>query len=196
METPISKLELRTSKLRERDAIPEELQKKYSHIIAHTLFNSDFYRAADTIYTYVSFRSEVSTIEIITKALLDGKKVCCPKIVDNKLFFYQIDSPSAFQSGYFGVMEPTGIDVYEEPSDSRNLILTPGSVFDRNGYRIGYGKGFYDRYFWKAHKGTRTLIGLAYDMQIVNDIQPSVLDYPVDYIITENEFMMCKHKNQ
>ncbi len=87
----------------------------------------------------------------------------------------------------WGILEPTIVD-NNNIGKTFDLIIVPGVAFDRNGNRIGYGGGYYDKYINNL-KHKHKLLALAYDVQIVNNIESEIHDIIIDYIVTENEFI-------
>ena len=226
-----SKKQLRTKILQIRDALTEEQRQIDSAKITEKVLASEEYKNAETILTYASFRSEVNTFPLIEYALKDGKKVYVPRIEEEirddgtkvkSMEFYRIVSKDELKRGYWGVPEPeaeverlfsigtnkTKDNILQEENGislvkSSLLILLPGAVFDKNGNRIGYGGGFYDRYFagLRLQKITTTVetdmmadteisvckMALAFDCQVVEQgmIPVEEHDVQVDVIVTE-----------
>lgn len=166
------------------------LRKKYLEIrknckpnianIHQTLFSSAEFINAKTVFTYVSFGDEISTYEIIEECFRLNIKVAVPKCVNNNLKFYYINSFSDLKLGYYNILEST---TNLKANDFQNSIcITPGIVFDKKGYRIGYGKGYYDRFF-KDYTGMK--IGLCCKKCLIDDVCPNEFDVPVDYVILD-----------
>ena len=159
--------------------------QKLSDDIFRLFINSSFYDDADMIFTYWSTGSEVSTHNLISRALYDGKKVALPKCVDNQgnMKFYFISSPDDLSVGMYGIMEPTEnfpADIFSENS----VCVVPGLSFDNNGFRLGYGKGYYDR-FLNSFSGIA--VGFCYDECIAELLPRNEFDKKVDYIITNKK---------
>ena len=191
MET---KKEIRKRILSERDKIPAEERKILSRKIKEQMLESSCYRMAEVILAYVSYRSEVDTIELIKQAVADGKRVFAPKVHGDDMEFWQINSMEDLQSGYQGILEPEetiSFSAYQkEHRDVKILMWMPGAVFDMQRHRIGYGKGFYDRYLGSLAKdacidGKLTKIALAYRCQVLAQIPCEPHDYRPDYLLTE-----------
>lgn len=128
---------------------------------------------------YVSFNHEVDTLNII-KALLGHKRVCVPRIVDRVMHFVEIRSLADLKAQTMGILEPVAKD-WINPKEI-DAFLIPLSAFNERGYRIGYGKGYYDRYL----KGLFALkIGLAYSFQKLDLAFESPHDVACDIIVTE-----------
>ena len=138
--------------------------------------------SADVIMAYVSYKSEVDTIPIINKLLLEGKKIVVPRVSDDDMDFYVISDLNNLEEGYKGIKEPASDCIKYEPAGNE-IMLLPGTVFDKRLFRVGYGKGYYDRYLAR-HKGITT-IGLAYDFQLVDEVPVDTWDKGLDMIITE-----------
>ena len=185
----LSKSELRKVILKKRDELSPEEHRELSEVIAGKIFNWDVYKESESILVYVSFRSEINTYDIIKNALNEGKKVYCPKINEDDMFFYQINSLNDLMPGYMGIMEPKeGLTALKDTA-CKTLVLMPGSVFDKKGNRVGYGKGYYDRFLSDCRKKGLNFItsALAFSFQIVENIPAEQHDYKADYIFTEKE---------
>lgn len=183
---------LRKQKMQERDSLSAEMRQALSDIITNKVIELEEYKLAETILCYVSCRSEVSTVELIEHSLKAGKTVGVPKVEGDDMCFYKIMSMDDLEPGYFGVLEPKTCKPIEETNNS--LVIVPGLVFDLDLNRIGYGKGFYDRYFQKAETVGNSLIkcGIAYDMQICDRIETDQYDRHLDMIITEKRIIRKK----
>ena len=133
------------------------------------------------------FRGEVATGTLIEKAWELGKKVYVPRVAGKEMEFYQIYSFEDLEKGAYGILEPKKeCPVYEAGEGQTTLAILPGSVFDEKKNRVGYGGGFYDRYFEKRKDICR--IAAAYEMQIVEEIETEEFDLPADYVTTEERF--------
>ncbi len=162
----------------------ERLDRK----ITAKLLNMWQYRDAEIVFTYVSTDIEVDTREIIKRALLDGKTVAVPKCVDGTrlMDFYVIKSFSDLESGAFGVLEPIS-DKCEKITDfSKGLCIVPALAFDRAGYRLGYGKGYYDRFLSNFCGET---LGLCYNACTQETLPHGKYDKRVDKIITQSNII-------
>jgi 5-formyltetrahydrofolate cyclo-ligase len=173
-----------------RDALEHTQKSDYDKSIFNRLINCDFYNDANIIFTYVSFKSEVDTIKIIDHSLSLGKLICVPKINKHtkSMEVYRIKGFEDLDKGYFGILEPNE-DCREVPADNIDLILLPGLAFDRSGTRIGYGRGFYDRYLTKC-KAYVPKIALSYDFQVASKLPSNEFDIKVDAIITNKEIIL------
>lgn len=162
----------------------EEKTAEYSGRICMHLQNSRYYKEAKVIAFYYPLGKEVSLNDLVRQAWLDGKCTVFPKVVGEDMEFYAVSDFSQLKEGYFHVMEPVGQESVELKDA---LILTPGVVFDRQGGRFGYGKGFYDRYF-AAHPFCKR-IGVAYEAQVTEKLPMEQHDIGMQNVVTENGFV-------
>ena len=149
--------------------------------ICRRLIKSDEYQSARVVGLYYSYESEVYTLDLIRYGLSDNKRILLPKVVGNELIFYEINSLDNLVKSSFGIMEPSG----GVPIDKNNidLIVVPGVCFDRDLNRIGFGKGYYDRYLADYYGPT---IGICFEDQISDEtILGEETDIKLQYIITE-----------
>jgi len=166
--------------LRKRNRLSKEEIIKKSKIIKERLFSSEEYKNSKTIMFYVSFGSEVDTIDMI-KESLKNKIVCVPAIKDNKIIPSIInDIKELNKKNRYGILEPYKINKIKK--QDIDLVIVPGIVFDKNNHRIGYGKGYYDD-FLKDFKGKT--IGLAFSLQILEIIPKDEWDVKLDKVISE-----------
>lgn len=186
-------------------SIKSELRKEIKHqrkliqnkdfldeTIVNQLLNSSYYKSSNTILSYASLDDEICTDKLINNALSDGKTVALPYCCDNEghMLFYIIKSMDDLVSGSFGVREPN-IDKCKQLNNFDNaLIIVPGLCFSQNGNRLGYGKGYYDRFL---QNNSLISIGLCYNSFIKNDVPTDKYDIPVDFIISEKRIYSCKN---
>ena len=144
--------------------------------------NCDQYKKADKLFVYWSVGSEVDTHRIIEDALNRGKKVALPKCTDSQgnMQFYYINSLTDLTEGMYGVMEPIA-DVIADDYTAESLCLVPALSFDSDGYRLGYGKGYYDRFLSRF---TGVSFGLCYEESLSDKLPRDIYDKKVDYIVT------------
>ena len=166
---------------RQRDLLPENEVCKRSKAIVESIVSSRLFLEAGTVFFYYPLRQEVDLLAAAARALEMGKLVGFPRTEGQEIRFYKVQSLEAFSEGRFHVMEPVGAQLIEEESP---LILVPGVAFDEEKNRMGYGKGYYDRYLARAPQAVK--VGVAYEMQIAPKICSKGYDIPMDYIVTEN----------
>jgi len=185
-----AKKKLRQSILKKRDAIDINTKTIWDNQIFSSFINSNHYQNASTIFTFVSFGSEVDTHKIIKFALSDNKIICVPKTSKkNGIEVFRINGFDDLEVGYFKILEP--IANCEKISPAKiDFILMPGLAFNRVGDRIGYGGGFYDRFLLNISTSVDK-IALAYHFQVVEDIPTTENDIKIDGIITNKEVIHC-----
>ena len=126
---------------------------------------SKYFSESKVIGLYYPILNEVQTFRIMSQAILNLKTVCLPTIVDEQISFFKYDPTKSLKVGKYGIMEP------ETSSENMNhlldIVITPGVVFDVTGNRIGYGKGYYDKFFNSIGFQNMTLVGLGYDFQFI-----------------------------
>ncbi|KZE66425.1 5-formyltetrahydrofolate cyclo-ligase [Fictibacillus phosphorivorans] len=163
----------------------EEDRITKSKAISNQLFDTTEWRKAQSIGITVSRKFELDTANIIKRAWEEGKKVGVPKCysADKQMEFREIRSYEQLENVYMDLYEPKKDETPLIPSEQIDLIIVPGLVFDKTGYRIGYGGGYYDRYLY-AYSGQK--ISLAYTFQTTDKLPHEEFDIPVDQIITED----------
>lgn len=178
------KNELRSVYKRLRIECPIDVKKSLDKKLTEKFLDLDEYKNCDTLFAFVSSAIEVDTSVIIHTALADGKKLAVPKCRGKSglMDFYYITSTDCLKKGTFSIMEPDP-DLCELADDlSKGLCIVPGLCFDLMGYRLGFGKGYYDR-FLGDFKGTT--VGLCYSRYICKDIPVGIYDKSVDILVTE-----------
>jgi len=175
-----SKKDIRKSVLEIRNRITDKKWEEKSRLIYEKVVTHPFFLEADAIYCYVDYRREVGTRDIIEHAWKLSKKVATPKVNGDEMNFYYIQSFEDLQEGFKGILEPK--QTY--PANDENvLVIMPGAVFDKKCNRIGYGKGYYDKYL-HAHPHYKT-IAIAFELQMVDKIPAEAYDICPNMIITE-----------
>jgi 5-formyltetrahydrofolate cyclo-ligase len=155
-----------------------EVQEK-SKAIIDKLKNDNDYIKAKTVMFYVSKGNEVFTHDII-KEIIGKKKVVVPKMVDHSICCCKLDDFDDMNESSLGILEP--INEIKCDVSEIELIIVPGIVFDREGHRIGYGGGYYDKLLKDCNCKK---IGLAFDLQIVNTIPADEWDEEMDKVISD-----------
>lgn len=169
--------------------MPPDEKQRLDRKIAGKVLDSWGFRENDTILTYVSTPIEVDTHEIIKKAWKQGKTLAVPRCIEGTrdMDFYIIRSYDDLEKGTFGVMEPKP-QLCEKLSDyNQGLCIVPALAFDKEGFRLGYGKGYYDR-FLSAFKGNT--VGICYAECLAETPLPhGRYDRKVSLLITENAML-------
>ena len=174
------KAELRKQVLQEMKAIPREQKQAMDQVLTEHFLHHPFYQEAKVIATYLSFPHEFQTQELIEQALRDGKKVLIPKTYPKGRMDFVVYDPQQLVKTSFGLLEPQG-DLEVVDASQIDLIHVPGLAFTREGYRIGYGGGYYDRYL--KHFTGHTL-STIYPCQI-RDFIPEDHDIPVQEVLID-----------
>jgi 5-formyltetrahydrofolate cyclo-ligase len=186
----ITKIELRQKMKLELEQIDLDTYNLWSNQIAEQLFQTELWKNAKTIGVTISRGKEVNTFSIIEKAWEQGKKICVPKCYpkEKKMEFRQIRSFDQLEIVYYGLQEP--IVKETELVDNREIdfLIVPGICFSKDGFRLGYGGGYYDRYLTNFHGST---VSLAFPVQIVEEIPREPHDIPVKYIVTTDRVIDC-----
>ena len=171
------KEEIRREALLARKEILNKEEK--SHKICETIRNHPKFIESKSIAFYKALKNEVSLEEVIDYALMLGKKVSVPKVEDNHLVFYEITDQEDYILSPFHVPEPVGDD--SKRIEEFDLIFVPGVVFDKKLHRMGFGKGYYDR-FLKDKNVYK--IGVCFQEQIRESIPVNEEDISMDEIVT------------
>ncbi|MEG1761838.1 MAG: 5-formyltetrahydrofolate cyclo-ligase [Hydrogenoanaerobacterium sp.] len=167
-----------------RRQMPAEVKAQHDESIRRRLQNLYQYKTAKVLLTFVSTDIEVDTRNIIKDALFNGKQVAVPRCVDgtHEMDFYLITSFDDLEPRTFGVLEPNADKCKKLTSFEGSVCIVPGLAFDLAGYRLGYGKGYYDR-FLSAYAMPK--IGVVYTSCVTHSLLHGRYDVPVELIITE-----------
>ena len=184
---PIKK-QMRSSCKEARRSMDKTLKANLDKKIQNKLLNLFVVREADVVLTYVSTPIEVKTLDFITTLLEQGKKVAVPKCLNDKgdMDFFLINSLDDLEDGYFGVREPNPGTATKVTTTEKTVCIVPAFLFDEKGYRLGYGKGYYDRFLSKF--GGKT-VGICYEENIRDSLMHGKYDRPVSLIVTEKRIV-------
>ncbi|MDX5473967.1 MAG: 5-formyltetrahydrofolate cyclo-ligase [Bacillaceae bacterium] len=176
-------------KVKLKDFTENKHTKLSTHIHTH-LFQTKQWQEANTIGITVSRFPEVRTDEIIERAWSEGKKVVVPKCnpKSSTMDFYYIKSFQDLEIVYYGLREPIVNRTIYVPSSEIELIIVPGLIYDKKGYRIGFGGGYFDRYL-QNFQGRK--ISLAFSTQVIEKVPRESFDIPVEAIITNEGVIRC-----
>ncbi|MFH0738023.1 MAG: 5-formyltetrahydrofolate cyclo-ligase [Candidatus Micrarchaeota archaeon] len=172
------KAALRKDMLRKRDALSKEDVASMSGRIAKSLRKCDRYAKAKTVAFYLPKGNEVDTSGMIKAAQKDGKEVIVP-VTDHQITFFRFVSQDDLSPGRFGIQEPRSRTI---PSKEPDVIIVPGVSFGLCMHRLGYGKGYYDRYLSKS---PAYRIGVCFDFQVAEKLPHHEDDERMDEILTE-----------
>lgn len=184
---------LRKEILKKRNSIAPPLLSEYSDTICKYIMAESKYIRCDDILLYSSFGSEVRTNLIINHALANGKNVFFPKVEGEIMNFYKITDVKELSGGFKGILEPFGNSSRFKDA-SKSVVIVPGSVFGKDGYRIGYGRGFYDKFlnrFPDIYK-----IGVCFSNQLVESVPVDDHDIQLDEIVCESFILNKEGKGE
>lgn len=181
---------LRKQMISIRNQLTEAYRKQASEKIWEQIYQLPEYQRAETVYLYLSYQSEVDTLQQIDRILHDKKKIAVPKVIgEREMTFFYIHGAMDVHFGYRGILEPVTM---QEADGAEGILIVPGTAFDCRLYRMGYGGGFYDAYMKQHTKLCR--IGIAFDCQVVDELLVEEHDEMLTAIITENRSLfsdMC-----
>ncbi len=163
-----------------RRSMSENVRKEYDEKIYNNLVALPQIKNCGTFLVYASSDIEVDTRRFISDMLGEGKTVAVPLCTGKKMTFLRIGSPAGLRKGSFGVDEPSGGE--EIVSFGDTVCIVPGLRFDRNGFRLGWGGGFYDR-FLKDYTGFS--VGICYGI-CCGEVPTDEFDIKTDVVVTEN----------
>jgi 5-formyltetrahydrofolate cyclo-ligase len=179
---------LREQILEKRKALPPSFLEEKSTIIIKHLSLLPAIEQAKTILSYISFGNEVYTHDFI-RSSIKKKNIVVPFVADTtqkKLSLSYLSDWNNLLPGNYGILEPSPDHVTPAEFEDIDICVIPGVAFDTSCHRIGYGYGYFDRILKKIH----TLkIGLAFEVQILNNIPITSYDVPMDCILTEKRFI-------
>jgi len=171
--------------------LSKPLYEDYSYKIATRIFDDEDFKKATVIGITVSKQPEVDTYQIIRKAWELGKQVVIPKChpKEKRLSFRTLKEFSQLESVFFGLLEPIEALTTEVTADQIDLLIVPGLAYTMEGYRLGFGGGYYDRYLTNY---TGKTLSLAFHDQIISPFPVEEHDIPVSKIITNKETLKIK----
>lgn len=169
-------------KEKRKNILPEKKEAMDREICKRFLTLSS-YRFADVVLLYSPLKNEIDTYMIAQDALSKGKKIAFPRCIEeNEMVYHYVDSLDLLSPGKYGIMEPTPNLPLYEGEQGHTICILPAIVYDKKGYRLGYGKGYYDR-FLSSFRGVKA--GLVYNDFIIDEIPKGRFDLPSDIVVTE-----------
>ena len=181
---------LRRELRRARNALSPEWREGASRRITDNLLAWNQFISMEVIHSYLSWRSEVTTAELIKHIWGMGKKVVAPRvdILHHILEHFYIQEFNNVLSGAFGIPEPDPLHCKPARTKDLQLIIVPGVGFDRRGNRLGSGHGFYDHFLAQT---SAVRVGLAFSMQMIDHVPVGGHDQKMDFVVTEDELIAC-----
>ena len=216
MSVPNMKQTIRKNILSQREHLPADVRDTHSQAITERLLQLPEYRQAEVVLGYMNFGTEFSSERWVARVLAEGKRLFLPKVNHhtNQLDLYRVDDlENQLAAGLWGIREPV-VERCERLNNPNEIefALLPGVAFSRNGARLGYGKGYYDKLLMKLlaiQLGGQTapaeslvmarlddesgvaLVAGAFSMQIIEDIPQEATDRKVEWLVTESETIHC-----
>ncbi len=171
-----------------RESLEENEKRRLSSIIIDKFLNLEEVKKASVIMSYMDFKNEVESRELNNILLSLGKKLLIPRVTENKEKIIPVYVNGEYKKGNFGILESEGKDFTEKGID---IVIVPGIAFNEKGGRIGFGKGYYDKFLSEREKnGEKILkIALLYDFQIDRRFESEEHDKAVDILITESRII-------
>ncbi len=194
MKMQTMKQAIRQRIITDREQLSANLRAQFSSGISQRILQMPEYQTARTVLGYMSFGAEFVSDSLIQQVLADGKQLLLPKVnlATKELDLYRVVSlQDDLAPGVWNIREPLPeqCDKVENLNDV-NFILLPGAAFARNGARLGYGGGFYDKLLARlTHRPA--LVAAAYSMQIITDVPQESTDRKVEWLVTESETIDC-----
>lgn len=192
----VEKYELRKRLIDERRTYSKEEIQRNSAIITQRLFELDEIHRAKIISTYLGREDEVQTMDIIQKSWAAGMTVIVPVVDADRanIFFSELKDLNHLKKGLYDILEPMSEKISVSSLTSADVIIVPGLGWDSQGHRLGHGLGFYDRALERVPYQS-TIVGLAFEWQVLESIPIESHDRSVDVIVTENRLIICSDRD-
>jgi 5-formyltetrahydrofolate cyclo-ligase len=202
-----AKRELRRRKAADRDNLSLNQRGHLSSLVCNHAWNLLQDQDAASIMAYAAFRSELDTRDLIGKAWESQYEVFLPRVLpgNGTLTLHKVHSWNDLAPGTYGIPEPAVVSeegLPEESAPMPDIVFVPGLAFDRRGGRLGYGRGYYDRLrsAWDSAvpegKKRPLWIGVAYGIQVVEEVPMDIHDAYMDILITEEGIVHCRKENE
>ncbi len=164
---------LRRQVLQRRAGLTEQERHRAAVLLAERILGHQWYYLSDTVLGFAGYGTEIDTDEILRECLRQKKRLYLPRVEGDKMHFYRVYGPEELEPGYRGIREPKGDTqryVYDGAEADHTLMLMPGVAFDLLRNRMGYGKGYYDRFLADKEKLQLRTIGVGFDCQLVEEV--------------------------
>jgi 5-formyltetrahydrofolate cyclo-ligase len=179
---------LRESMLAARGALAPRVVAEMSSAVQDRLLGLDEFRRARLVHAYVGAKAnEARTDRILAETLRTGRRLAVPRVEGDRLAHHEIRSTAQLVASRFGLLEPDRSAPLVDPGEI-DLVVVPGLAFDRAGNRLGFGKGYYDR-FLRDVRGVKA--ALLYTLQLLDEVPADEHDVPVDLLVTEKGVERC-----
>lgn len=181
---------LRQQMLTQRKALSDGQWQANSLLAQQQLLGLEEFQRSECIALYSPLMNEIDTALLREQVFADGKRVLYPLVCGEKMVFRQVEGDHQLAPGSFGILEPCTVGM-DHTAEAADLIVIPGVAFDLTGHRIGFGKGYYDR-FLQNPALKACLAGFCHDFQLRADFIPADLhDVRMDIIVTESRIIRC-----
>ncbi|MDE2310663.1 MAG: 5-formyltetrahydrofolate cyclo-ligase [Betaproteobacteria bacterium] len=194
MSTSNMKQDIRKNILNLRKQLSEGTRAAHSAAITERLLQLPEYQHADAVLGYMNFGAEYASELWVARVLAEGKRLALPKVnhhTDCLDLYWVDDLENQLTEGLWGIREPI-VERCERLTVTYGVefVLLPGVAFTRDGARLGYGKGYYDKLLARMVH-CPALVAAAYYMQLVENIPQEATDRKVEWLVTENETIDC-----
>jgi 5-formyltetrahydrofolate cyclo-ligase len=185
------KEQLRTALKQRRSLVSESNRKEMSQQIINFLHEIDEFNQAKSLFCYISYLSEVETSDLIDAFLEQKRDLAVPKIIGkSEIIAVPLNNLSDLEPDKMGILTPKSDQTATGPFD---IVITPGLGFTTSGERLGYGRGYYDR--WFANNQANLKIGIAFEVQIVAELPVEETDIPLDMLVTEERIIDIRSRS-
>jgi 5-formyltetrahydrofolate cyclo-ligase len=181
-----TKSSVRQQLLKARQLLTLDQKAEAGQSIAATLFATAEWKSARSVGCYLALPGEVATMSIVQTGLSEGKLMSAPVVLGKSepMKFFRLTAHQILEQGPMGIWQPP--QDYPMAPEKIDLLIVPGVGFDRAGFRIGYGGGFYDHFLAHYHG---TTLGLGFNCQIVETLPTHAHDRPIQILVTETQFL-------
>lgn len=168
----------------ERKKLSREQTEKAGSLIFQQIRKSVWYEQHHLVFGYASFQGEPDTGGFLRQVLEDGKRLALPRVLEEKMKFIEVCDLEQLKPGKKGILEP--VEGKEINKGENALVVVPGLAFDREFNRLGFGGGYYDRYFKKQKTSQKQfyLVGVCHEFQLLEKIPVKKHDVQMDAIVT------------
>lgn len=173
---------LRSSMLAKRSGLTPERWQESSRSAQQQLLALEPFRRAERVALYAPLMNEVDTALLFAAARQAGKRVFYPLVCGEHLTFHEVMAEEQLQRGSFGILEPCPVKP-ADVSTPLDLMVVPGVAFDLRGHRVGFGKGYYDRYL-AGLRQLPVLVGLCHDFQLCAEVPAEGHDIRMHYLVS------------
>lgn len=190
-----TKKQIRREMIKKRKTLTKEEQIKSAKACTKKVLEMEVFQKAKAILVYLSYQGEMMTDYLIDEARRQGKVVAAPTVLGQEMEFYTFSSREELFPERHGILEPVANEERKiSQKDEETLVIMPGVAFDEERNRVGYGGGFYDRYF-KRHPNL-SKIAIAYEFQIIDFVPAEEFDEKPDWIVTEDRVIEKNSNNE